>query len=133
MVKTDPMIKRDTKKYKSIKITKKFRKYKRQKFDEYFKRKIAYSQKYICACGCGELLKPTSELDHIQPISCNGSNDRKNLQYLNPGCHAKKSLEEREKVRNYIKKEMKSPDYMTTCWNCLNYFCIDKKCLCISE
>jgi 5-methylcytosine-specific restriction endonuclease McrA len=96
----------------------------RKKFSSFEKNKIAFEQDWKCKC-CGDLLHYTFEIDHILPISCNGSNDRINLQALNPKCHRIKTRNEQKQVKKFIIANLRAEDYYETCYYCLNDFIIN--------
>lgn len=58
------------------------------------KKKVAASQGWKCG-NCSSLLDETYEVDHRQALFNGGSNDMSNLVALCPGCHRKKTVEER--------------------------------------
>ena len=58
------------------------------------KKKVAASQGWKCG-HCNALLDETYEVDHRQALFNGGSNDMSNLVALCPGCHRKKTVEER--------------------------------------
>lgn len=58
------------------------------------RRQVFAEQKGVCAM-CGNLLIGQWALDHIQPHSRGGSDDRSNLQGLCHDCHDKKSARDR--------------------------------------
>ena len=69
----------------------------RQIFTEVQKRIIACAQNYRCVgeiCKSVLLLPRTWELDHIVPLSQDGTNDSDNLQIICPNCHALKTQKE---------------------------------------
>lgn len=57
------------------------------------KRRVAASQRWCCNL-CGDLLDEYYEVDHIIPLSLNGSNKITNLQALCPLCHRRKTFAE---------------------------------------
>jgi hypothetical protein len=60
---------------------------------EPLKKRVAFSQKYVCAGTCGALLPPTYETDHILALADGGDNSFENLQCLCNNCHAAKTAE----------------------------------------
>lgn len=58
------------------------------------KKRVAASQSWKCG-HCGSLLDETYEVDHRLALFNGGSNDMSNLVALCPGCHRKKTVEER--------------------------------------
>ena len=69
----------------------------RQIFTEVQKRIIACTQSYMCVgeiCNSVLLLPRTWELDHIIPLSQEGTNSYDNLQIICPNCHALKTQKE---------------------------------------
>ncbi len=44
-------------------------------------------QRGKCACGCGEVLNGSFEVDHIKPLSKGGENTPNNLQLLTIKCN----------------------------------------------
>ncbi len=58
------------------------------------KKKVAASQGWKCGT-CGSLLDETYEVDHRLALFNGGSNDMSNLVALCPGCHRKKTVDER--------------------------------------
>jgi hypothetical protein len=65
------------------------------------RREIFNEQCGKCA-DCNEDLGDKYELDHIQPLSGGGTNDRDNLEFLCKACHVEKSKEEHAE---YIKRD----------------------------
>ena len=55
---------------------------------------VAFNQQYLCA-GCGCLLPPEHEIDHIVPVALNGSDALSNLQALCKPCHQQKTRDQR--------------------------------------
>lgn len=52
---------------------------------------------YLCQCfECTSTgrVRPASHVDHVVPLWAGGTNERYNLQALNPDCHARKSAQE---------------------------------------
>lgn len=117
------MIRRQTKSTPFRGIKKKLPK-NRKNFSSFEKLKIAFEQDWRCNC-CQEKLHYTFEIDHIIPISCNGVNERNNLQALNPKCHRIKTMNEQKHVKTFIVSNLKAKDYYETCYYCLNDFEID--------
>jgi uncharacterized Zn finger protein (UPF0148 family) len=69
----------------------------RKKFTEVQKRLLACKQNYMCVgdgCKNLRLLPCTWELDHIQPLFQQGTNNYENLQVICPNCHALKTQRE---------------------------------------
>jgi len=69
----------------------------RKKFTEVQKRLLACKQNYMCVgdgCKSTRLLPCTWELDHIQPLFQQGTNNYENLQVICPNCHALKTQRE---------------------------------------
>jgi nitrogen fixation-related uncharacterized protein len=58
------------------------------------KKKIAASQGWKCS-HCKSLLDETYEVDHRLALFNGGTNDESNLEALCPGCHRKKTVNER--------------------------------------
>ncbi|EOD04162.1 hypothetical protein EMIHUDRAFT_250677, partial [Emiliania huxleyi CCMP1516] len=58
------------------------------------KKIVAYRQQYKCA-GCGCLLPPTHQIDHIVPLALGGTNGLTNLQALCVRCHVRKTRGQR--------------------------------------
>lgn len=58
------------------------------------KKKVAASQGWKCGM-CGKTLDETYEVDHKLALYKGGTNDPSNLVGLCPGCHRKKTVEER--------------------------------------
>jgi superfamily I DNA/RNA helicase/5-methylcytosine-specific restriction endonuclease McrA len=65
---------------------------------------VAFNQQYLCA-GCGCLLPPEHEIDHIVPVALNGSDALSNLQALCKPCHQQKTRDQRHTILDSIKKE----------------------------
>ena len=65
---------------------------------------VAFNQQYLCA-GCGCLLPPEHEIDHIVPVALNGSDALSNLQALCKPCHQQKTRDQRHTILDAIKKE----------------------------
>ena len=82
-------------------IQKEFYKPKREIISKELKELIFKKQCGKCA-DCDEDLKDNFELDHIQPVSGGGTNERENLEYLCKACHVEKSKEEHAE---YIKRD----------------------------
>jgi hypothetical protein len=71
--------------------------YYRRILTEVQKRIIACAQNYMCVgeiCNSVTLLPRTWELDHIIPLSKDGTNKPDNLQIICPNCHALKTQKE---------------------------------------
>ena len=58
------------------------------------KKRVAASQSWKCGT-CNSILDETYEVDHRVALFNGGSNDMSNLVALCPGCHRKKTVEER--------------------------------------
>jgi len=58
------------------------------------KKRVAASQSWKCGT-CSSILDETYEVDHRLALFNGGSNDMSNLVALCPGCHRKKTVEER--------------------------------------
>ena len=65
---------------------------------------VAFNQQYLCA-GCGCLLPPEHEIDHIVPVALNGSDALSNLQALCKPCHQQKTRDQRHTILDAVKKE----------------------------
>ena len=65
---------------------------------------VAFNQQYFCA-GCGCLLPPEHEIDHIVPVALNGSDALSNLQALCKPCHQQKTRDQRHTILDAVKKE----------------------------
>ena len=65
---------------------------------------VAFNQQYLCA-GCGCLLPPEHEIDHIVPVALNGSDALSNLQALCKPCHQQKTRDQRHTILEAVKKE----------------------------
>ena len=61
---------------------------------------IAYRQKYLCPCG--ELLKPSFEVDHVVPLCEGGEDVEENLRAMCRGCHGQKTRRERQLRSKYF-------------------------------
>ena len=68
------------------------------------RKQVAFNQQYLCA-GCGCLLPPEHEIDHIVPVALNGSDALSNLQALCKPCHQQKTRDQRHTILDTIKKE----------------------------
>ena len=67
------------------------------------RKQVAFNQQYLCA-GCGCLLPPEHEIDHIVPVALNGSDALSNLQALCKPCHQQKTRDQRHTILDAVKK-----------------------------
>ena len=82
----------------------------REPISKEMRTEIFNEQGEICK-GCNEALGEKYELDHIQPVSGGGTNDRDNLQFLCKACHTEKSSEEHsENIKKAFQKSYKQTD-----------------------
>lgn len=65
-------------------------------------KEVAFRQEYRCA-GCGCLLPPEHEIDHVVPVALNGSNSFANLQALCIPCHQQKTRDQRHTILEALK------------------------------
>ena len=61
---------------------------------------IAYRQEYRCPCG--ELLKPSFEVDHVVPLCEGGQDVEANLRAMCRGCHGQKTRRARQRRSKYF-------------------------------
>ena len=62
------------------------------------KKQVAADQGWRCR-KCRDVLPATFQTDHIIPLYLGGSNEKKNLQALCPGCHSEKTADDGRAVR----------------------------------
>ena len=62
---------------------------------------LAYRQEYRCA-GCGSLLRPSFEVDHIVELCDGGKDEESNLQCLCRNCHGSKTRASRQRRSKYF-------------------------------
>ena len=74
------------------------RRLKRKEVPERIKKKVAADQEWRCN-ECKDVLKATYQVDHIVPVSLDGTNEPSNLQALCPNCHALKTQQQSSFVR----------------------------------
>jgi hypothetical protein len=72
------------------------------------KKTVAFHQEYLCA-GCGCLLPPSFEVDHIIPVALGGHNGQANLQALCRPCHAQKTRDQRHGILDDQKRRTRRP------------------------
>ena len=72
------------------------------------RRQVAYRQGYECA-GCGCLLPPDHEVDHVVPVALNGSDSLENLQALCRPCHLQKTRDQRHAILDERRAKGKAP------------------------
>ena len=72
---------------------------KRKRITPYQAKKIAAAQNWRCACGCGQILDASYEIDHKIPLHLGGKNDESNLQALLRTHHQGKTSKEAAATR----------------------------------
>lgn len=78
--------------------------YPRKRFKKKIYLLILRTQKFICACGCGEKLKKGEiDFDHHLPLHLGGKDTVDNLRAVRKECHKEKTTKE-SKVRAKIRR-----------------------------
>jgi hypothetical protein len=95
----------------------------RRRISDLDRRRIAASQNYLCTGGCGALLPPEFQIDHIVSLGCGGADEVDNMQALCCNCHARKTADDarlrgalfRQQIAEAARNCERNEEYLKKC------------------